>query len=352
MNHLGQQDGIPTQDAMHQNLCLQPRNTMALPSKARFFCSIATQMSWQSCHQHPMWSTLPHYIIGAGSNVLPPPFIPGWVIQSGHTGITITEEDQDHVYLTVGAAENWHDLVLYTLAHGWSGLENLALIPGTVGAAPVQNIGAYGVEVSERMTQLTTLDLTTGATQTWLPTQCGFGYRDSCFKHAPHRHNTLITTVTFRLDQTFTPVLHYRGLQAALNDTPITAQAVAHAVMQIRCQKLPDPSTLPNSGSFFKNPVVKRETWQHLAKQFPHMPHHTLEEPSLVKLSAAWMIEQCGLRGTCHGPVGTHVDHALVLVNHGDATLSHVRQFSEHVTHRVWQTFGVQLEPEVLPLCQ
>ncbi|MCL1791518.1 MAG: UDP-N-acetylmuramate dehydrogenase [Peptococcaceae bacterium] len=248
-----------------------------------------------------------------------------------------------------GAGETWHDFVRWTLDEGWPGLENLSLIPGTVGAAPVQNIGAYGLEAADRIDSLEALDLTTGELKRFDNAACQFGYRDSLFKRHPGRW--LITTVRFRLPQPWQPVTHYTDLAQELagngfdESRPPSPHQISDAVIALRQRKLPDPADLGNAGSFFKNPIVDAKQCATLLTTHPTMPHHQ-QPDGRIKLSAGWLIEQSGWKGRRLGPVGCHTQHALILVNYGNATGQDVRQLTTAIQQDISRQFGVSLDPE------
>jgi len=246
------------------------------------------------------------------------------------------------------AGEILHDFIQHTLALGLSGLENLSLIPGTVGACPVQNVGAYGVEVKDRIVSVQCFDLETQNFITLSNAQCQFGYRESLFKQQGKRRY-VITAVTFALDETFTPRIHYGDLAATLaaqhgSQAPTAAQ-VAQAIIQIRRSKLPDPAELGNAGSFYKNPIVSAEHAARIQQQHPAMPSYPQADGSL-KLAAGWLIDQCGLKGKQIGGAAVHEQQALVLVNKNHASAQDVQDLSDFVCQAVWEKFHIQLEPE------
>ena len=285
-------------------------------------------------------------LLGAGSNVVlvvPPPA----VLRILDDRISVTEGEADTVLVRCAAGKTWHDFVMHTLDNGWFGLENLALIPGTVGASPVQNIGAYGVEIMDRILSVEAWDRHTGMPVTFLHDACDFSYRDSRFKHTPDRY--FITHVTFRLSTRPELVLHYAGIRDELQAAGITdptPRAVAEAVMRQRQRKLPDPAVTGNAGSFFKNPIVDEHFAATLAAQFPDMPFNRSGIAGTRKLSAAWLIEQAGMKGYTRGRAGVSARHALVLVNHGEATGAEVLQVARDVARAVEDKFGVLLHPE------
>jgi UDP-N-acetylmuramate dehydrogenase len=256
-------------------------------------------------------------------------------------------ETADAWVVEAGAGERWHDLVAWTLDQGWPGLENLALIPGTVGAAPVQNIGAYGVELAERFESLDGVDLVTGRGVTLDGAMCRFGYRDSVFKHEL-AGKTVITSVRFRLPRPWRPVLGYLELERKVAETGNThpdARTVFDWVCAIRRHKLPDPATLGNAGSFFKNPVVSAEQCRDIIGRDPEVVHYPLPD-GRVKLAAGWLIDACGWKGKTVGRAGVYEKQALVLVNRGDAIGSEVMTLARAIQESVYGRFGIRLEPE------
>lgn len=285
------------------------------------------------------------FVLGGGSNVVLPPLVRATILRVRLRGVRLVEANADSYIVEAAAGEPWHEFVELTVHNGWPGLENLALIPGTVGAAPVQNIGAYGVEVCERLHSVLAYDL---AHATWCELSrddCAFGYRDSMFKRSePGRW--VIVAVRFALPRAWRPVLQYPDLQAcALLQEQATPRAILEAVCSIRRSKLPYPEDLPNAGSFFKNPVVSEAQYLDMKARDPDLPGWR-QEAGGVKLPAAWLIERAGWKGRRFGPVGMHERHALVLVNYGGATADDVNALSEAVQQAVYARFGVRLERE------
>jgi len=287
------------------------------------------------------------FVLGGGSNVLFASSVPGTVFHNRIAGREIVKTNDDHVWIEAGAGEDWHQLVRWTLENGLSGLENLSLIPGLAGAAPIQNIGAYGMELSSVLESVTAWDLSRSAWKTFAQPECLLGYRDSRFKSVePDRY--LVSSVRLRLDRCFRPCLDYGELREELIRAGAgnpTAIEVSDAVSRLRRRKLPEPFTLANAGSFFKNPVVGRSVGETLRVRFPDLPSWRLGEES-SKLSAAWMIEHCGLKGHRQGRAGVSDRHSLVIVNHGGATGTEILQLSRHVQATVDNLFGVMLEVE------
>jgi UDP-N-acetylmuramate dehydrogenase len=286
-------------------------------------------------------------ILGGGSNVLFATDVPGTVIHNRITGREIVKTSDHHAWVEAGAGENWHELVRWTLKNGLSGLENLSLIPGLAGAAPIQNIGAYGVELASVLEGVTAWDFSRSTWKTFSHEDCGLAYRDSRFKTTePDRF--LITSIRLRLDHHYKPQLEYAGLRedlSRLNIRQATAIEVSDAVIRLRRRKLPDPAISGNAGSFFKNPVLNRDESQALLARFPELPAWPLDDET-IKLSAAWMIEHCGLKGHRTGGAGISERHALVIVNHGSATGAEILQLAGHIQTTVQNRFGVMLESE------
>ena len=295
----------------------------------------------------PAFDPTSDFLLGGGSNVLFASDIPGTVFWNGILGKAIVCSDDEHAWVEAAAGENWHELVRWTLQEGLCGLENLSLIPGLAGAAPIQNIGAYGVELSEVLESVTAWDLARASWKTFSLEECQPGYRDSYFKSiAPDRY--LITSIRLRLNRVFIPRLDYKGLREELEPAQagdLTALQVSDAVMKIRQRKLQDPAAIGNAGSFFKNPVVHTADWKALSKRIPGLSAWPVT-PDTTKLSAAWMIEHCGLKGYREGDAGVSERHALVLVNHGNASGRQILNLARTIQSRVQETFGLLLEPE------
>jgi UDP-N-acetylmuramate dehydrogenase len=287
--------------------------------------------------------------LGGGSNVLCADVIDGLVVQPAMKGVEIVSESSDSVVVKVAAGEVWHGLVEWTLAKGMYGLENLALIPGCVGAAPIQNIGAYGVEVCDFLVELEALSLDSKDIQVFSKADCQFGYRDSIFK-GELKNKTVITEVCFRLQKSnYNLQTSYGAIEQQLaeqNHHLLTPKDVANAVIAIRTRKLPDPKKLGNAGSFFKNPIVEDKTFWKLKESHPEIPHFKLANHS-YKIPAAWLIEQVGLKGTREGDVGTHENHALVLVNYGNASGQEITDFSKKIQTEVQKHFGITLTKKI-----
>lgn len=298
----------------------------------------------------------PELILGGGSNVLLTRSLPGTVLRVVTQGVHCLAEDRDTVVIEVAAGVNWHELVLYTVSRGWFGLENLALIPGTVGACPIQNIGAYGCELHEHFLGLTACNLANGRLVDFSLNDCQLAYRSSVFKRADHQH-WLILRVRLQLLRRPSLRLEYgevRGELARAGKFDPTGMDVAQAVMTIRRRKLPDPAQLGNAGSFFKNPIVPRLVAAELADRYPGLPVYSVQSGEELpgdaadsrKLSAAWLIEACGWKGHREADAGVYAGHALILVNHGQATGAQLLALARRIQESVFQRFAVTLEIE------
>lgn len=336
--------------AILEDADLRARNTLALPGRAHRLARIGAPGQLPALAADPALRGLPRFVLGGGSNLVLDGDFAGLILAVEIPGRRLAGEDADAWYVEAGAGENWNDFVYWTLEQGWPGLENLALIPGTVGAAPIQNIGAYGLEVADRLHTLEAFDLERGGTLRFDRAGCRFAYRDSVFKqegwHLAGRF--AITSVTFRLPKAWQAITRYAdvaGELAAQDIAQPTARQVADAVVAIRRRKLPDPAQLPNAGSFFHNPVVDAATADRLAAQHPALPRYAQADGS-VKLAAGWLIEQAGWKGRDLGPVGMYEKQALVLVNRGGARGSDVRALMRAVQADVFERFGVALTPE------
>jgi len=326
---------------------LKPYNTFGLPATARQLVHIRSDADVRRVLDHPDLGRAPKFILGGGSNVILTRDMPELVLKVEVPGLNVLRETADAVIVEAGAGERWHDLVAWTLDQGLGGLENMALIPGTVGAAPVQNIGAYGLELQDRFDSLDTVDLVTGRTVTLHPEQCHFGYRDSVFKQGL-AGKSLITRVRLRLPKPWQPVLGYLDLERRMTDTgnhTPDARTIFDWVCQIRRAKLPDPAVIGNVGSFFKNPVVSPEQCRDIIARDPHVVHYPMPDGSF-KLAAGWMIDACGWKGKTIGGAGVYDKQALVLVNRGEAIGSEVQTLARAIQESVYGRFGIRLEPE------
>jgi UDP-N-acetylmuramate dehydrogenase len=322
---------------------LQPFNTFGLDCRAAALIEIENE---EDLLELPGFDPQRDFVLGGGSNVVLLGDVPGTVYLNRIGGVEVVDEHAERVRVEAGAGENWHDLVRWTLDQGLSGLENLSLIPGSVGAAPIQNIGAYGVELAAVLESVTAWDWRAGRWATLSREDCRLGYRDSRFRSAD-AGRYLITSVRLSLSRVFEPRIDYPGLAEELDGTRPTARAVSDAVIRLRRRKLPDPSVAGNAGSFFKNPVIGRDEAEQLRSRHAALPAWPLDNGQ-VKLSAAWMIEACGLKGRQEGGARVSPQHALVLVNEGGASGHDVSALAVEVQKAVYEAFGVRLEPEPL----
>ncbi len=334
-----------------ENIQLKKYNTFGVEAKAHYFVAVSSYDELKSLIANLKPAENKHLIMGGGSNLLFTKDFDGWVMHSEIHGIEIIEETDKQILLKVGSGESWSDFVDFTVEKGWGGLENLSLIPGSVGAAPVQNIGAYGVEQQEAFVNLEACNLITGKKCILNKLECDFDYRHSIFKGA-EKGKWFVLNVTYRLEKIPRPNLNYTPLQKAFENTPaeeITVKAVSEAVKGIRRSKLPKPEELGNAGSFFKNPVILHEKFLNIQQHFPQIPFFSSENGK-VKIPAGWLIEQAGWKGKQIGNAGVHHQQALVIVNCGKATGKEILQLSKDIQNDVLQKFGIMLEPEVLIL--
>ncbi|MEQ9546598.1 MAG: UDP-N-acetylmuramate dehydrogenase [Marinobacter sp.] len=336
--------------ALEEHVSLAAMNSMAIPASARWFAEVTSGQELESLLEVAAQKDLATLILGGGSNLVFAGDFDGLVLHMSITGRRWEQVDGDSAVLVLGAGENWHESVLYAASAGYRGIENLALIPGTAGAAPVQNIGAYGVELEDTLVSVTALDRRTGEWVVLANEECGFGYRDSLFKHQPGRY--VITELRLRLCRSRELSLGYADLANyfdGADTSTLKALDVAQAVMAVRRRKLPDPEQTPNAGSFFKNPVVDQKVWDELKSAYPDMPGYPGE--GTAKLAAAWLIDQCGWKGFRNNRVGVHNRQALVLINHSGGNGSDVLALAERIRQDVMARFGValEMEPGVIP---
>src|SRR5574337_1148433 len=330
---------------LNRNASLEKHNTFRVPVRAALLAEVNDPESLPELLALPEVRGKPLLALGDGSNVLFTRDFDGLVVIIAARGIEILEDDGASARIRVSAGENWNGLVRWSLAQNLCGLENLSLIPGRVGAAPIQNIGAYGAEVAETLLSVETFDRTAGKRVHLSREQCGFRYRDSVFKQEPERW--IIVGVELHLQHSAPLKLDYAGLReelAAMGVTQPTATSVADAVCRLRLRKLPDPAVIGNAGSFFKNTVVSQSDAQKLQAAHPGLPMFNASDGK--KLSAAWLIERCGWKGHRDGDAGVSKKHALVLVNHGKATGAQIWSLAQRIQDSVREKFGIRLEPE------
>lgn len=330
------------------NQSLRTFNTFGIDAAAKYLTVVESHDDFHTLRHTPEWKRERHLLWGGGSNVLLRGDFDGLVVRVGFGGVAVVREDAEYVWVRAGAGIVWHEFVMHCVRQRWAGIENLALIPGLVGAAPMQNIGAYGVEMESVCDSVEALHLETGGTAEFSHDECEFGYRDSIFKRQA-KGEYLITAVTFRLRRTPRFVLEYGDVARTLTEMGVvtpTLEAVAAAIIRIRTAKLPDPAVLGNAGSFFKNPVIPAARFQDLAAAHPAIPHYP-QPDGTQKIPAAWLIEQCGWKGRVVGRAGVHDRQALVLVNRGGATGAEIYQLALDIAASVRARFGVDLVPEV-----
>ena len=338
---------------MHPDLAIAPDfplqtlNTFGIAALARAYLRVTAVAQLAAVMADPVLSSMPRLLLGGGSNIVLTGDVDALVLHMAIEGRTVLGVQGGHTLVRSGAGESWHGFVQWTLAQGLGGLENMSLIPGTVGAAPIQNIGAYGTELKDVFHSLTVLDLASGALRTMLAPECRFGYRDSIFKHGGGA-GLVIVDVCFALPLAWQPNLRYAELGQAVLDAGLaapTAQQISDIVVAIRRRKLPDPALIGNAGSFFKNPVVTREQCQQLLAAYPALVHHAQPDGS-EKLAAGWLIDQCGWKGRTMGAAGVYPKQALVLVNNGGASGAEVVALARAIQADVAARYGVHLETE------
>ncbi|MCV0440258.1 MAG: UDP-N-acetylmuramate dehydrogenase [Hydrogenophaga sp.] len=344
---------------VENNVALQPYNSFGIVARAQRLVRVRDEADLIGLMASADWNALtreaPPFVLGGGSNLVLTGDIKPLVLKVEIRGRRLLEETARGWLVEAGAGENWHDTVGWTLEQGWPGLENLALIPGCVGASPVQNIGAYGVELQDRFHELDAIDLQTGQSFTLDAAQCGFGYRDSVFKHAPAggkgmglAGRALITRVRFWLPRPWKPVLGYADLERRMAETGMAnpdARQIFDWICAIRRAKLPDPAVIGNAGSFFKNPTVSVEQCADIIARDPKVVHYPMADGS-IKLAAGWLIDACGWKGRGVGNAGVYEKQALVLVNRGGATGGEVMTLAKAIQTSVYERFGILLEPE------
>ena len=329
------------------NISLKPFNTFGIEVSARLFAEAASLSDLMQIYEkYPADKVM---ILGGGSNVLFTQNFNGIVVKNCLKGVELVNEDDEFYYVKAGAGEVWHDLVLYCIKNNYAGIENLSLIPGSVGAGPMQNIGAYGVEIKDVFYELEAFHIPGKAIKKFSLDECEFGYRESVFKRR-FKNKYVITSVTLRLRKKPVYNISYGAIEKELEVMGVrelSIKSISDAVINIRQSKLPDPAKIGNSGSFFKNPEVALEQFNELKKKFPEIVGFYLENKDRVKLAAGWLIEQCGWKGKRIGNTGAHKSQALVLVNYGGATGSEVYNLAMDIQKSVLEKFGILLEPEV-----
>ncbi len=328
-----------------KNISLKSYNTFGINVTANEFIKINSLENLKELIQ----KRSDFFILSGGSNLLLTKNIDKLVVHLNLKGIEILQSNENEVFVKVQAGENWHEFVLWCIAHDFGGIENMSLIPGNVGTTPIQNIGAYGVELKDSMYELEALEIESGTLKTFSNQSCQFGYRNSVFKNE-YKGKYIITSVTFKLTKKEHKLnSSYGAIQSELEKNNIknpTIAAISNAVIAIRQSKLPDPKELGNSGSFFKNPVILKHQFRQLQHKFPEVPHYIISETE-VKVPAGWLVEQCGFKGKRFGDAGVHKNQALVLVNYGNATGQEIFDLSKRIQRDVLEKFDVSLEAEV-----
>jgi UDP-N-acetylmuramate dehydrogenase len=334
---------------IQQNVDLLPYNTFGISAVAKYFTTIKTIEDAKDLFASEIFKKEKHFILGGGSNILLTKDFDGLVVKVEIIGKEVVAEDDSNVTLLVGAGENWHQFVMYCVDKNYGGIENLSLIPGTVGAAPMQNIGAYGVEIKKNILGVEGVEIATGDVRFFDNESCHFGYRESIFKQE-FRNQFLITRVTFKLTK---KDHHYNITYGAIDETlkqlgtsTLSLKAISDAVIYIRSHKLPDPSRIGNAGSFFKNPSIQADLMDFIKKDYPSLPSFPSTD-GLVKIPAAWLIEQCGWKGKTFDNIGVHQHQALVLVNYGGGKGEKIWELAMKIKESVKEKFNIALQPEV-----
>jgi len=330
---------------IRENYALQHLNTFGVRHSARFFAEVQQVDELQELVlRHPK----PH-ILGGGSNVLLTHDLEGLVIRNGLKGIEVINENEEYVWVEIKSGENWHQFVQWAVNHGWGGVENLSLIPGTIGAAPIQNIGAYGVEIKDVLVSVQAMELNTTRIVTFTAEECQFSYRHSLFKMPEYKNRFFILGITLRLSKH--PVLstRYADVEKKLKESNIQNPGIAEvhqAIIEIRRNKLPDPAIIGNAGSFFKNPVISLTQFQDIKIKFPHIPSYVVDD-EWIKIPAGWLIDQAGWKGKQLGKVACYEKQALVIVNTGGAGGKEIWDFAIMIQEDIFEKFGIRLEPEI-----
>ncbi len=331
-----------------ENISLQPFNSFGIDVYAKYFASFNSIDQLQELIASTQHKKNKHLILGGGSNILFTKNMEALVIKNEIEGVEVIEEQDDFILVQAGAGMNWHQFVVYCIHHGYAGVENLALIPGSIGASPMQNIGAYGVEIKDIFHSLEAIDMHDGNKKIFTNAECEFGYRESVFKNK-YKDQFAITSVTYRLSKK--PVFNttYGAIQQEIDEMGIkdlSIKAIAQAVMNIRNSKLPDPLKIGNAGSFFKNPEIETGEFEKIKLAFPSLVGYPTKKDN-IKIPAGWLIEQAGWKGFKEGDVGCYDKQALVLVNYGKATGMQILDLSERIIKSVQSTFGIMLQREV-----
>ncbi|MEP6684842.1 MAG: UDP-N-acetylmuramate dehydrogenase [Parafilimonas sp.] len=331
-----------------KNFSLKQYNTFGIDVNAEEFVAFTTVDDLKELLNSKSYTKRYKLILGGGSNILFTKNIDGIVLKNELKGIELIKEDPHHFYVKAAAGENWHQFVLHCINHNYAGLENLSLIPGNVGASPMQNIGAYGVEIKDVFESLEALNKSDQSIHTFSTNDCAFGYRDSVFKKK-YKDEFIVLNVIFRLNKIPVYNTSYGAIEQELekmNVKDLSIKAISQAVINIRSSKLPDPKIIGNAGSFFKNPTIQTSAFKTLEKVHEKMPHYIVDE-NHIKIPAAWLIEQCGWKGYRKGDTGVHINQPLVLVNYGNANGKEIYDLSQEIVQSVKEKFSIILEREV-----
>ncbi len=329
------------------NYSLKDHNTFNITAKAKYFTEFESLAELQSIIKKEIHKKEKFFILGGGSNILLTSDFDGIIIKNNIDGICITSDNDNEVIVEVGAGVNWHSFVLWSVSQNLSGIENLALIPGTVGASPVQNIGAYGMEVKDSITKVTALEITSNTTKVFENNDCNFEYRNSIFK-TELKNQFIITKVEFKLSKTALNITNYGAIQEHLTEKKLkaTPKNICDVVIDIRTQKLPNHRILGNSGSFFKNPIISTSKFNNLKEAHKDIVGYKISETQ-IKVAAGWLIDNAGYKGYRKGDAGVHKKQALVLVNYGNASGKEIITLSQEIQHKIKEKYNISIEPEV-----
>jgi UDP-N-acetylmuramate dehydrogenase len=333
--------------SIEENFSLKNHNTFGIDAKAKYFAEFDSLFALKEIISSEIFQNNKSFILGGGSNILLTKDFEGLILHNKIEGICILEDNENDITVEVGGGVDWHDFVMWSVSQELSGIENLALIPGTVGASPIQNIGAYGMEVKETIHKVTALEIATQEIKTFSNEDCNFEYRNSIFKEEL-KNKFIITKVEFELSKTALNKTNYGAIEEELKNLNLEASVknIAEAVINIRSRKLPNPAELGNSGSFFKNPIIETSQFEQLKKEFPEMVGYKITE-STTKIAAGWLIDNAGLKGYRKADAGVHKNQALVLVNYGNASGNDIINLAKEVQHKIKDKYGISIEAEV-----
>ena len=330
-----------------KNYCLKKHNTFGIASRSKYFTEFDSAIQLKDIIYSEIYNSNKAFILGGGSNILLTENFDGLVLHNKIAGICILEDNKEFVIIEVGSGVDWHDLVLWSISQDLSGIENLALIPGSVGASPVQNIGAYGMEVKDTITKVHAFEIEKGTTRIFSNKECEFEYRSSVFK-TNLKNKIVITKVEFKLSKTYLNRTNYGAIKEELKELKLdpSPKHIADAVINIRNRKLPNPKELGNSGSFFKNPIIATTKFELLKKDFPEIVGYEISETE-TKIAAGWLIEDAGLKGYREGDAGVHENQALVIVNYGNASGKDILNLAEKIQGHILERYKIHIQPEV-----